>query len=201
MNKGQLRAHLIALMNRSDLSNALADTFIDQALQRINRNLRIPPMEKQVQYNISSATTFITLPNDFLEVIDVYMNGLVLDRVTMREMVPLRDQGRSGPAEKFVREQGKLLLYPEPSSGTLTLNYYAEIPQLTSDSDENFITVIASDLVTYGAMCYAADYFIDERGSFFEQKFAMYLSELQSQGDDGETAGTVIAMTPATTYE
>jgi len=201
MNKGQLRAHLIALMNRSDLSNALADTFIDQSFARINRTLRIPPMEKQVSYNINAATSFVGLPNDFLEVIDVYSEGRVLDRVTMREMVPLRHQGDAGPAQRFTREGSKILLHPEPSTGEVLLNYYAEIPQLTSDSDENFMTVIASDLVCYGALCYAADYFIDERAQFFEQKFALYMAELQSQSDDAETAGTVIAMTPVATYE
>lgn len=201
MNKGQLRAHLIALMNRSDLSNALADTFIDQSLTRINRTLRIPPMEKQVEYNLNAATSFLTLPNDFLEVIDVYQGDKVLDRITMREMIPLREQGDTGPAQRFVRENAKILLHPVPSSGKVVLNYYAEIPQLTSDSDENFMTVIANDLVCYGALCYAADYFIDERAPFFEQKFALYMAELQSQSDDAETAGTVIAMTPVATYE
>lgn len=201
MNKGQLRAHLIALMNRSDLSNALADTFIDQSLTRINRTLRIPPMEKQVEYNLNAATSFLTLPNDFLEVIDVYQGDKVLDRITMREMIPLREQGDAGPAQRFVRENAKILLHPTPSSGKVVLNYYAEIPQLTSDSDENFMTVIANDLVCYGALCYAADYFIDERAPFFEQKYALYMAELQSQSDDAETAGTVIAMTPVATYE
>ena len=31
MNKGELRAHMKALLNRSDCTDALADTFIDQA--------------------------------------------------------------------------------------------------------------------------------------------------------------------------
>jgi len=54
MNKGEIRAHFIALLNRSDCSNALADTFIDQAITRIQRQLRVPAMEKQNQYNVTN---------------------------------------------------------------------------------------------------------------------------------------------------
>ena len=38
MNKGQIRAHFKALLNRSDCPDALADTFIDQATTRIQSN-------------------------------------------------------------------------------------------------------------------------------------------------------------------
>ena len=36
MNKGQIRTHFIALLNRTDCTNALADTFIDMAMGRID---------------------------------------------------------------------------------------------------------------------------------------------------------------------
>ena len=34
MNKGQLRTHFLNLLNRTDCSNALADTFLDQSISR-----------------------------------------------------------------------------------------------------------------------------------------------------------------------
>lgn len=46
MNKGEIRAHFKALLNRSDITDALADTFIDQGITRIQRSLRVPSMEK-----------------------------------------------------------------------------------------------------------------------------------------------------------
>jgi len=73
MNKGQIRAHFLALLNRSDCSNALADTFIDQAITRIQRVLRIPPMEKLQIYTIPSGTVVsqVVLPVDLIEIIDL----------------------------------------------------------------------------------------------------------------------------------
>ena len=80
MNKGQLRAHFIALLNRSDCSDALADTFIDQALTRIQRVLRIPSMESIKAYPITSGTplTFIIIPSDLIEIIDIQYEGTSL---------------------------------------------------------------------------------------------------------------------------
>ena len=72
---------------------------------------------------------------------------------------------------------------------------------MVSDGDSNDLTNVASDAVTYGALAYASDYFIDERGALFEQKLSMFLSELQQQANDAETSGTVQAIRPTTNYQ
>ena len=46
MNKGELRTHIKDVLNRTDVTDALVDTFIFQTLSRIQRLLRIPSMEK-----------------------------------------------------------------------------------------------------------------------------------------------------------
>ena len=45
---------------------------------------------------------------------------------------------------------------------------------LTSDSDTNMLTNIASDLLTYTALAYAADYFLDERSAVFDAKSSSF---------------------------
>ena len=57
MNKGEIRAHFKALLNRSDCTDALADTFLNQALTRIQRILRIPPIERMQTYTVSANTS------------------------------------------------------------------------------------------------------------------------------------------------
>ena len=83
MNKGELRTHFLALLNRSDCTDALADTFIDQAIGRIRRTLRIPSMERQQTYAVSSSGGLqsIVLPADLLETMDIYYD-LVSDTDT-----------------------------------------------------------------------------------------------------------------------
>lgn len=203
MNKGQIRAHFKALLNRSDCADALADTFIDQSITRIQRTIRIPPMERQQAYIINSAEPQenIVLPSDFLEIIDIYFDNTSLDRVPMRTILEMIKGNDVGSPVFFAREQGALVLYPRPSSGTAYLNYYGQFPDLVNDTDSNDLTVVASDAVTYGALAYASDYFIDERGPLFEQKLSMFLSELQQQANDAETSGTVQAIRSTTNYQ
>ena len=86
-------------------------------------------------------------------------------------------------------------------SGTLTLYYYCDFPALVNNADENDLTAVASDLVIYSALTYAADYFLDERSAIFEQKFNQFMAELQEQANDQELNGGVQSIEPSYRYE
>lgn len=201
MNKGEIRAHFLALLNRTDCSNTLADTFIDQSITRIERVMRIPPMEKSVDYTISAQTTFLTIPNDFLEITGLYHGSTNLVRVSLAKFIEITQGGETGTPKYFTREADTLKIYPYPTTGTVTMNYYASFPEMTSDSDQNDLALIGSDLIVYGALSYAADYFLDERGQVFEGKFVTGVTEIQQQANDAETSGTVQVIQAHTTYE
>jgi len=202
MNKGQIRAHFKALLNRSDCSDALADTFIDQALTRIQRFLRIPAMEQQQTYSFTSGTaiTQVVVPANMLEIIDLQYDGMGLVRVPLHEMAEQHKAAETGSPKYFTREREVIKISPLPTSGTLYLNYYAEFDELTDDSSENIITLIASDLLTYSALSYAADYFLDERGPLFDQKSGQFLAEIQEQANAAEQSGVAQVMRPTRTY-
>lgn len=200
MNKGEIRSQFIALLNRSDLTTSLANTFIDQSIARIQRSLRIPSMEKKQNYSITALTDSVVIPSDFLEAIDLYFDGRSLERVPMKEMQEFRINTLSGTPLYFAREQANFLLYPSPLNGTLTLNYYAQYDEMVNDSDENALAAIGSDLIIYGALTYAADYFLDERTQLFEAKYQAFFTEIQQQADDQELTGSLQAIRPAYTY-
>lgn len=202
MNKGQIRAHFIALLNRSDCSDALADTFIDQALTRIQRVLRIPSMEKQQSYSITSGAPLsqVVIPSNLIEIIDLQYDGVSLLRVPLHEMAAAQQTGIVGSPNYFSREREVIKVTPMPSSGTIYLNYYGEFDALTSDTSSNVITNIASDLLTYTALAYAADYFLDERGTLFEAKSSQFLAEIQDQADSAETSGMAQVMRPTVKF-
>jgi hypothetical protein len=200
MNYGQIRTHFKALLNRSDITDSLADTFIDQGISRIQRSLRVPSMEKKHTYSFTSSTSQVNLPSDFLEAIDVYFANTALSRLPMREINAMKGAAEVGTPRFFAREQGVLLLYPYPSSGSLTLNYYASFTDMSSDTDENILAAIAADLITYAALTYASDYYLDERASLFEQKYTQFMSELQEQANDAETNGALQSIRPAYTF-
>jgi hypothetical protein len=200
MNKGQIRAHFKALLNRSDCPDALADTFIDQATTRIQRVLRTPAQEAQQSYNISGQTGEITIPTNLLEVISVYMDGVAVTRIPHHEMIQAQKTGEQGIPRQMCRQRSKILLHPQPTTGTVYLDYYAEFPSLATDSDTNALTAIASDILTYTALSYAADYFMDERAAIFEQKSGQFLAELQEQSNSAEQSGVSQVMRPTVVY-
>lgn len=200
MNKGELRTHFKNLLNRSDCSDALADTFISQSITRMERNLRIPAMEKTHTYTISAATTELTIPVDFLEIIGLHHGNTNLSRLSLAKFIETEEGNENGTPRFFCRQVDKFSIYPYPTSGTVVLTYYASFPALATDSDSHGLTTIASDMIVYGALVYAADYFLDERGQLFEGKFQQGVSEIQSYAHDDEISGTVQAIQPTATF-
>ena len=200
MNKGEIRAHFKALLNRTDCDDSLADTFINQSIARIERTLRIPPMEKTQTYTIQASTSFVTIPSDFLEITDFYYDSTNLTRVPLGKMVEMSEGGQQGTPTSFSREGEVMKIYPYPTSGTITMNYYASFTDMVSDTDENDLALIGSDLIIYGALAYASDYYLDERGQLFEAKFGQFMTEVQEQANDAETSGSVQSMQPVALY-
>jgi len=181
MNKSQIRSQFLSLLNRNDCSNELADTFIEQSLSRIQRTLRVPSMEKTAVYTINDVTPeTIALPNDFLNIKYLYCDSTLLQYVDLGKY--LQAPSYVDTPTMYTRLQGNLKLKPIPPEGAEVLMvYYGEIPDLTDETDTNFLTIIAPDLLIYGALSYAADYFIDERKGLFDDTFNRVYQELVEQ--------------------
>lgn len=207
MNKATLRLRIKDLLNRSDLTDDVANTFIDQAVQRIQRQLRSPMNEKLGTFIINQEYPEFGLPSEFLELISLtYFNdqgeiASVLERVPI---TTLEDKKRvsdvTGVPKFYARKHLDILLYPVPSTGSMEIYYYAEFPDIDEVNPENVLTEVAPDLVIYGALSFAADYFIDERGPLFEQRFQTALQEIQDQSDQQHLSGGIQTVQPAYDY-
>ena len=88
----------------------------------------------------------ITLPTDFLETISLYANEYELQRITMKKYRELANNAYEGKPQYYVREQEALKLFPQPTSGTVSLYYYGTFDALSADSDENILIKVAPDL-------------------------------------------------------
>ena len=202
MIKSELRSHIKDVLNRSDLTDALANTFIEHTISRIQRLLRIPSMEKTATQTVAGGYYGFVIPNDFLETISIRSQGnSACTKIEYSDFLALSNV--TGTPTKFTREPAtnRFLLHPIPNSGAvLELKYYGELTALTSDSSTNELTEIAEDLIVYGALSYAADYFIDERKTLFESSFQNYLTELKSQSIDEAFAGGNLSISGAYQY-
>ena len=156
--------------------------------------------EKLTTYTISSQTAFVELPNDFIEIISLYYDNTEISRIPMSRFRALNKNTYAGTPQSFTRQQEKLYLYPQPSSGEVILYYYGEFPALSSDTAENALTKVAPDLIIYSALTYAADYYLDERAVQFEQKYQGFMLELQEQANDQEVNGGTQVIQPSARY-
>ena len=197
MNKGAIRTRFKDLLNRNDCTDALADTFIDQSIGRIQRTLRVPSMQKQQSYELSSQTSQIIIPSDLLEIIDIYYGFTVLVKIPLTEMLQKKKMGEAGTPKYFSQLGENILLYPEPSAESVIIHYYGEFSAMDSDADENQLAKFASDLIIYGALIYAADNFYDVRLEDFKNTFLEMRSEIQEQADSAEQSGSFQAVRPA----
>ena len=202
MIKSALRTHIKDVMNRTDLTDALIDTFIDQTLSRIQRLLRIPSMEKTATQTVAGGYDGFVIPNDFLEIISIRAQGQPICRkLEYSEFVALSTV--EGTPTVFTREPAtnRFVLHPVPSSGTvLELKYYGEFTALSTDSSTNEISDIGEDLLVYGVLSYLADYFVDERKTLFESSFQNFLTEIKTQSTDEAFAGASLAISGAYRY-
>lgn len=202
MNKGQIRTHFLALLNRNDCSTDLANTFIEQGVAKIQRTLRVPSMEKSQTYTVGAVSPeTLTLPTDFLQAKYLYVDDTVLEYVDLARF--FRYSTAVGDPRVYTRIQGDLKVRPTPVEGaTVVLVYHGKIPALATDSDENFLSTNDPDLLIMSALTFAADYFVDERKATFEAKFNEILGEVNEQAVlyEMETSGMAIGSPTSAEY-
>lgn len=192
MTLSELTTQFTGLMNRRDLTanSSLVTTFLNQSVMRIQRELRCPAMEKVVDVTITAPYTGLVIPNDFIELIGLYPQSenppskrLRKDRLEKVTWMA----ANTGCPSKFAREGGMWILGPSPSvSDVVRIWYYAELSALVNPTDTNVISVIAWDLIVYGALVAACEYFKDNRLDRFEARYQQILGDLQEQADADE---------------
>jgi hypothetical protein len=197
MNKAGIRTQVLALLNRNDATNSIVDTFIDQAVARIQRTLRIPPMEKVlITTTNADLPNTIALPEDFLGMKHLYATDRVLEFVDVGTFISKPNS--VGTPSMYTRIQGSLQVKPIPGPATdITMIYYGEIPDLVNDTDENFLTAIAPDLLVYGALTFASDFYVDERKQIFEDRFGAIYNEIEEQARMTEMDQSSMRIQPA----
>lgn len=196
MNYGAAKAQFQALLNRRDITPSLVTGFMNSSLQRVQRLLRIPAMEKAVLVTVGTDFDGLTIPGEFLQLISITANNTQLRQGSLNEVLQLQETGEGEP-RMFHRLLNKFLVAPNPPLGTkIRMDFIGDFGEITSDADEPTVLEIAPDLVVYGALVFAANYYLDQRLQTFEGTFQTLLSEYQQQAYDDALAGGA-AISPA----
>lgn len=209
MTLGELKAQFKGLLNNSVVNgnDALVSTFINQSIMRIQRELRVPFMEKQVLYTIPEGWSGkLAIPADLLALkgilVDADCDGILEYELNRRDLsTVVRASQQPGHPTVYARQGGSWVLGRKPSAGDKVLiYYYAEFAALENDASENTCTKVAWDAVVYGALSAAADWVEDDRVERFEGRYTQITKQLQEQADADELTSNA-AISPALAYE
>lgn len=198
MNLASLRTKFLAILNRNDCTTELANEFFSMAQTRIERTLRVPGMEKMMitSGTLDVPTDQIVIPPDFLSIKYLYSADTLMEHRDLGHF--LRIPMTSGDPRYYSRVGASYLIKPSlPAGHQTTMVYYAAQPSLANDTDENLFGQIAADLLIYGALSYATDYFVDDRTATFEGRFTQLYNDLDEQARMTDMEQSAMAISPA----
>ena len=190
MNYGELRSYFLDILNRDDITDNQADTFIGLGLRRTERVLRTSLQKsKATQTFVEGGTTTMPLPNDYLGLVLLKVN----DQPIFRASPNVYNYKGPGIASEFTIEHGVINFLPQINPGDVAeLTYFAEFQQTTSPSAYTKVTSIIPDVVIYAALWYAADTFTDVRKADFDASFRTLVSEVQAFSDQDDLTGAAV---------
>jgi hypothetical protein len=182
---------------RRNVSDATLNDMINIASTRASRELRIPPMEREVTPTVDSQGYF-DIPSDFIEAKELVAvrnsKNIILERKAIHEIDAVNNN--SGAPCFFARTTSKFRVAPYDSpdpDGSIYMYYYAVFGALVNDGDCNWLSSNAGDLLLYGALGELAAYTRDDEG---EQrwlgKFMGEINRLQAIEDRAAWSGSTM---------
>lgn len=199
-----------AILNRDDCSSTQAQAFLQQGIGRIQREARLPSMERQVVVTPTTPIKWIAVPNDLLQIIDVIVpdqQGVprALKKRTYRELL------RVDPYDLpwcYARFQAQIFIagtVPGPSTAsntipTVTLLYYGQFTPFASLTADNELSVSAPDLAVYAGLSYAADTYQHPSKQAWEATYQQVLADVQGLAIDLEMTGGPMVVQPLYGY-
>ena len=150
---GDLVAAVRDEVSDSNYPTASIDRAIRLAEAHFSRELRTPEMEQQFTLTVTAELT--TLPNDFLSlrsISEVATPSIPLKSMSPSALVHLYGQMAGVPHAYAI--EGRSIRVAPVGNATFTLDYYAKIPTLTSDTPTNWLLLAHPDLYVRGVVYY-----------------------------------------------
>ena len=161
----ELKSAIANWLNRTDLTDEIADDFIKLTEADFNAKLRIRPMEQIDTITIDSETE--TVPTGFIAVRSFYILSssvkYPLEYITPANMFETRGGSRSGKPRAYTIESDNetetFRFGPSPdTSYTGYLSYYKAISALSVSNTSNWMLANHPAVYLYGSLFHAANF-------------------------------------------
>lgn len=196
--RGEIRDAIKEYSQRKNIPVATMNTFIELALSKCNRMLRIPPLEAYTS-PVVSTDGYFSIPDDYLEVkelsLDIAGNRTILERKSINEVNYMYSRVGGDPCI-FGRIGNQFRIAPWGlEDTTVGLYYFNVIPKMVDDNQSNWITTYAPELLLYGGLAELSKYVRDDEGvQRWGSQFTEAVNILQGVEDRSEWRGSSIGV-------
>lgn len=169
-NYAELKAAIADFMNRSEMTTAQQETFIQLAEADVRNDVRVRAMESQTAVSLTSQT--FAAPTLMLEARELTVDGIGFEYVTPEVYTVKR---LYSPGSRVFTSVGTNFIV-NADTGTARLTYW-EAPATLTGTGTNYILTYAPDVYLYGACAHASQYFQDAAN--LERFKALYLGAVK----------------------
>jgi hypothetical protein len=199
MDYAALQAAVAGYLNRGDLYGMIP-TFVALTEAQVNRVLRSRRMLGRETASVSAE--FTPLPDDFLQIDSVTLDG------TFEDLVALSPDGlaarkaaaasRSGRPQAYAIVGGALQLFPAPDSACdVVIGVWKSLSPLSTANPSNWLLAAFPDVYLYGALGNAAAFLApDPRAATWQGLFEAALAAAQADGVKSQTGARPTPISP-----
>ena len=195
-NYTTLKTSIANWLNRSDLTDEIADDFIKLTEADFNSKLRVRKMVAQTSFTIDSETE--ALPTGFLQVRDIYiLNGntkVPLTYTTPSQMDSTVGTSTTGLPNSFTILGDTFRFSPKPDATyTAFINYYKSFDALSDTTTTNYILTTHPAIYLYGSLFHAANFLggiNPQQVQTWQQMFATAMERLELNDREDQFSGS-----------
>ena len=168
-------------------------TFIQEAEERILKNVELPDFRKNVTGTSTASSTYLFAPSDFLSPYSLsVISSNVYHYLLFKHVSFIRDYTTNPsttglPKYYAVFDENTFILAPTPDSNyTFELHYKHRPASLTAgaDSGTTWLSTNAPDALLYGTLVEAATFLkVPEEVAQYEQRFVSATAALKRLGE------------------
>ena len=187
-------------LGRSDLTDRIPD-FITLAEARLNRDLRIRPMEVRSSMETTSGQRYFNLPGGYLQMRNMQMNTnpiTPLEYITPEMLDRLYGSDTTGKPRAYTLIGDEIQLAPVPDSDyTVEMAFYEKFTPLGDGTSgtvtNNWLTLNAPDVLLYGSLLEAEPFIKnDERIALWLNAYSSAIRKLQDADDRDRHSGSAM---------
>ena len=195
-----LKESIADWLDRSDLTARIPD-FITLAEARINRELRIRPMEVRSTMETTSGQQYFNLPGGYIQMRNIQLNTnptAPLEYITPEMLDRLYGSSATGKPRAYSLIGDEIQLAPIPDTAyTLEMAFYEKFTALGDGTSgtvtSNWLTINAPDILLYGSLMEAEPFIKnDERIAVWLQAYRDGIDRLQKADANDRHSGSAM---------